>query len=74
MCVFCIAIPATLAVVAVLNAKQIQEGCKSDHSVEKAKIKKGIPAGKETLALTGTLVVGSVIYHSQFGEEQSLPN
>ena len=67
MCVFCTAIPTTLVIGAALNAKQIQEKRGNADSVETTKGKNNIPAGKVTLALVGTLVVGSAIYHSQSG-------
>jgi len=67
MCVFCTAIPTTLVIGAALNAKQIQEKRENANSAQTTKAKKNILAGRVTLALVGTLVVGSVIYHSQSG-------
>ena len=65
MCVFCAAIPATLAVGARLNAKQNEkqkitesQGLIGDH--------KKLPVGPLTIIAVSGLVVSSVIYHSQF--------
>jgi hypothetical protein len=66
MCVFCAAIPATLAVGARLNAKQNQRLKSSEVQ--------GLPARREqipivplTIVAVSGLVVSSVIYHTQLG-------
>lgn len=66
MCIFCAAIPATLAVGANVNAKQLRERRKTEERSETSLEKKQLPAGKITLIAAGALVVASVVYHSQF--------
>ena len=66
MCVFCAAIPATLAVGANLNAKQTREQRGAEESQEALPAKNRTLAGKFTLFTIGALVVASVVYHSQF--------
>jgi hypothetical protein len=65
MCAFCATIPATLAVGANLNAKQLRERREAQER-GKPSSKKSIPIGKITLLTAGTLVIASVVYHSQF--------
>jgi hypothetical protein len=65
MCVFCAAIPATLAVGANLNAKQIRERRKAEERGETSPEKKPIPVGKLTVVAAGALVAASVVYHTQ---------
>jgi hypothetical protein len=64
MCVFCAAIPATLAVGVNLNTKQIRERRESRESEGAFLEAKRIPTGKLTLIAAGMLVVASVVYHS----------
>ena len=66
MCVFCAAIPATLAVGANLNAKQFREQRQAEELDEALLESKQIPVGKITLLTAGALVVASVVYHTQF--------
>lgn len=66
MCMFCAAIPATLAVGANVNAKQIRERRKAEERGETSPEKKQVPAGKITLIAAGALVAASVVYHTQF--------
>ena len=66
MCVFCAAIPATLAVGANFNAKQLREQRMAEERGEATPGKKKIPVGKVTLIAAGALVVASAVYHSQF--------
>ena len=66
MCVFCAAIPTTLAVGANLNAKQLRQNREAEKRGEPSSEKKSIPIGKITLLTAGALVIASVVYHSQF--------
>ena len=66
MCVFCAAIPATLAVGANINAKQIRERREAEGRGEALPEKKPIPVGKITVIAMGALVTASVVYHTQF--------
>jgi len=63
---FCAAIPATLAVGANLNAKQIRERRKAEERGETLAKKKQAPVGKITVIAAGALVAASVVYHTQF--------
>jgi hypothetical protein len=63
---FCAAIPATLAVGANLNAKQIRERRTADERGEALPEKKQFPVGKITVIAAGALVAASVVYHTQF--------
>jgi len=62
---FCAAIPATLAVGANLNAKQIRERREAEKRGETTPEKKQIPVGKMTVIAAGALVAASVVYHSR---------
>ena len=66
MCMFCTAIPATLAVGANLNAKQLRERREAEECGETSPERKPAPIGKITLVAAGVLVVTSVVYHTQF--------
>jgi hypothetical protein len=66
MCVFCAAVPATLAVGASLSAKQLNEKRNAEERGESPQEKRKIHAGKVTVIAAGTLVVASAVYHSQF--------
>ena len=66
MCMFCAAIPATLAISANVNAKQIRERRKAEERGETLTVKKQAPVGKITVIATGALVAASVVYHTQF--------
>jgi hypothetical protein len=66
MCVFCAAIPATLAVGARLNAKQNQSQ-KTTEAQEQPARRPRIPIVPLTMLAVGGLVVSSVIYHTQLG-------
>lgn len=65
MCMFCAAVPATLAVGANLNAKQLRERREADERGEAVPEKKQIPVGKITVLAAGALVAASVVYHTQ---------
>jgi hypothetical protein len=62
---FCAAIPATLAVGANVNAKQIRERRKAGQREEALPEKNQIPVGKITVFAAGMLVAASVVYHTQ---------
>jgi hypothetical protein len=66
MCMFCAAIPATLAVGANVNAKQLRERRAAEERGEKSPKKKKIPVRTGTFIVAGTLVVASAVYHIQF--------
>ena len=66
MCMFCAAIPVTLAVSANVNAKQLRELREAEERGETSPAKKQIPVGKITVIAMGTLLAASVVYHSQF--------
>jgi hypothetical protein len=65
MCAFCAAIPATLAVGANLNAKQIRERREAEANGETLPKTKQVPVTKVTAIAVGTLVLASVVYHSR---------
>ena len=65
MCMFCAAIPATVAVGAAANVRQKNEKQQAEMSGETAE-KSKIPAGPVTAIVVAGLVVGSVIYHSSW--------
>lgn len=65
MCMFCAAIPATLAVGANLNAKQIRERRAAEERGERLPEKDKIPVGKIMVVAAGALVAASVVYHTQ---------
>jgi hypothetical protein len=62
---FCAAIPATLAVGANINAKQIRERREAEQRGETLPEKRPIPVGKLAVLAAGTLVAASVVYHTQ---------
>jgi hypothetical protein len=62
MCIFCAAIPATAAVGAKLNARQIE--ARKDAETEGAQPPAGRPIAKITLGAMGLLLVGSLVYHT----------
>jgi len=66
MCMFCAAIPATLAVGVNVNAKQIRERREAEERGETLAEKKQASVGKITVIATGALVAASVVYHTQF--------
>lgn len=66
MCMFCAAIPATLAVGANVNANQLRKRRKAEERGETLREKKQAPLGKITVVAAGALVAASVVYHSQF--------
>jgi hypothetical protein len=66
MCIFCAAIPATLAVGARLNAQQ-KDSQKSAESQNQPARRKKRPVGPLTIIAVTGLVVSSVIYHTHFG-------
>ena len=66
MCVFCAAIPATLAMGARLNAKQ-NESHKTSETQRQPARRKRVPIVPLTMLAVSGLVVSSVIYHTQLG-------
>lgn len=66
MCIFCAAIPATLAVGARMNAKQNGDQ-KITESQNQPTRRKKLPVGPLTIVAVSGLAVSSVIYHSHFG-------
>jgi len=65
MCMFCAAIPATLAVGTNLKTKQLRERRENDDRLETALRKKQVPVGKITIIAVGALLTASVVYHSR---------
>ena len=65
MCVFCAAVPATLAVGAKLQADQMRERREAEERGESPTEQRPVPVGKIALVAAGALVVASVIVHSQ---------
>jgi hypothetical protein len=65
MCMFCAAVPATLAVGANLNAKQMRERREAEQRGESVPEKKQIPLGKITVLAAGALIAASAVYHTQ---------
>ena len=65
MCVFCAAVPATLAVGAKLQADQMRERRKAEERGESLTERKPVPAGKIAIVAAGGLLIASVIVHSQ---------
>jgi hypothetical protein len=63
---FCAALPATLAVGANANAKQLRARREAEERGEVLPEKKQIPVGKITVIAAGALVAVSVVYHTQF--------
>lgn len=66
MCAFCAAVPATLAIGANLNAKQLRKQREATERGEILQEKKQIPVGKITIIAAGALVTASIVYHTQF--------
>jgi hypothetical protein len=62
---FCAAIPAAVAVGAAAHVRQNNEKQQAEMNGETAE-KAKIPAGPVTAVVVAGLVVGSVIYHSQW--------
>lgn len=65
MCVFCAAVPATLAVGANFNAKQVRKRHEAEERGDELPEKGQVPVGKITLIVAGALVAASVVYHTQ---------
>jgi hypothetical protein len=65
MCVFCAAIPATLAIGA--NAKIQQNKQIKLEEAQKLSKQSNIPVGLTTGLVVGGLVISSIIYHTQQG-------
>jgi len=66
MCAFCAAVPATLAIGANLNTKQLREQREAMERGETLTEKKQTPVGKITILVAGALIVASAVYHSRF--------
>ena len=66
MCIFCAAIPFTLAVGARLNVQQ-KENQKNAASQGQALRRKALPVGALTIIAVSGLAVSSVIYHTHAG-------
>jgi hypothetical protein len=64
MCVFCAAIPATAAAGAALQGKQREAARQAEGEGRPSPVSK-VPVAKATTALIATLVIASVIYHTQ---------
>ena len=67
MCIFCAAIPATLAMGARMNAKQ-NDRQKIAKSKGQTVRRKELPVGPLTIVAVTGLAVSSVIYHTHFGQ------
>lgn len=65
MCMFCAAVPATLAVGANLKAKQIRALRQAEDRGNVPPEKKQVPVGKLSVVAAGMLVAASVVYHTQ---------
>ena len=65
MCVFCMAAPATLAVGANLNAKQLSERHDAEKRGEISSKKKKCPVRKISFIVAGVLMIAAAVYHSQ---------
>jgi hypothetical protein len=66
MCMFCAAIPTTIAMGA--GARQKQHLAQQKNEAEgKIPSKPIIPAGKATAAIVTGLAIASVVYHTQLG-------
>ena len=65
MCMFCAAIPTTLAVGANANARQIRERRKAIERGGTTTEAKQVPVGKITVIAAGALVAASVVHHTQ---------
>jgi hypothetical protein len=66
MCMFCAAIPATLAVGAATRQKQ-RLAQQKDEEEGKPPVKPVVPVGPATTIIVAGLAVASVIYHTQVG-------
>ena len=66
MCMFCAAIPATLAVGAAARQKQRLAQDKNEAD-KKPAVKPVVPAGTATTVIVAGLAVASVIYHTHGG-------
>jgi hypothetical protein len=66
MCMFCAAIPATLAVGAAARQKQHQSQQRSKDE-GKTPSKPALPAGPATAVIVTGLAIASVVYHTQVG-------
>ena len=59
MCIFCAAVPMSAALGAAISGKQHQH----PETAQAVTTAKPIPVGKITVAVTGSLVACSVVYH-----------
>lgn len=66
MCVFCAAIPATLAVGVNVNANRLRKRREAEERGETLPETKQAPVGRITIVAAGALVAASVVYHTQF--------
>ena len=66
MCLFCTAIPATLALGTSFTVKKRREEREAEERGESPQETKKIPLDKVTFLAAGSLVVASAVYHSQF--------
>ena len=66
MCMFCAAIPATLAAGASARHKQHQLQQRGE-AEGKTPPKPVLPAGKTTAVIVAGLAIASVVYHTQIG-------
>jgi hypothetical protein len=65
MCLLCAAVPATVAVGAAANAKQLKEQRAAEEHGEMPQ--KTIPARTVTRVAVGALVAAPALYHAQLG-------
>ncbi|MGD8458179.1 MAG: hypothetical protein PVF83_17515 [Anaerolineales bacterium] len=65
MCVFCVAVPATLAVGVNLSAKPLHERYDTEKCGERSLKRKNIPIGKISFIVAGLLMVAAAVFHSQ---------
>jgi hypothetical protein len=69
MCIFCAAIPATLAMGARLNAKQ-KNSQKFTAPLGQSVHRKALPVGALTIIAVTGLAASAVVYHTHFGNWQ----
>ena len=62
MCIFCAAVPMSAAFGAAISGKQHQRA-ELAQTTDSAVIEHDVPIGKITVAVTGSLVACSVVYH-----------
>lgn len=63
MCMFCAAIPASVALGAAVTGKQKLRDQQVQNNLEATSTPRRLLAGKVSVAITGGLIVCSVVYH-----------